>query len=97
MKYYFFNTFGLFQTFSKMRYLIFLFLLVLQFAISQQIPPIQNYSTDLYKAGNQNWKITQDSFKNIYVANNSGLLQFDGQHWDLYPTPNETILRSSLF
>ena len=94
MKYYFFNTFGLFQTFSKMRYLIFLFLLVLQFAISQQIPPIQNYSTDLYKAGNQNWKITQDSFKNIYVANNSGLLQFDGQHWDLYPTPNETILRS---
>ncbi len=62
--------------------------------LSQYHPPIQNYSTDLYQAGNQNWKISQDAYNRVYVANNFGLLEFNGSNWDLHPTPNNTILRS---
>lgn len=30
----------------------------------------------------------------MYVANNDGLLEFNGSKWTLYPTPNESIMRS---
>ena len=37
--------------------------------ISQELPPIQSFSSDFYKGGNQNWSITQDDNQNIYFAN----------------------------
>ncbi len=61
---------------------------------SQVVPPINVYSTEDYGAENQNWAISQSSNKYIYVANNKGLLEFNGSTWQLYPTPNETIIRS---
>ena len=61
---------------------------------SQYHPPIQNFSPDLYQAGNQNWKISQDAYNRVYVANNFGLLEFNGSDWNLHPTPNNTIMRS---
>lgn len=61
---------------------------------SQEIPPISIFSTEDYGAENQNWAISQTSNKFIYVANNKGLLEFNGANWELYPTPNETIMRS---
>jgi ligand-binding sensor domain-containing protein/DNA-binding CsgD family transcriptional regulator len=61
---------------------------------SQEVPPINVFSTEDYGAENQNWAISQDSNKLIYVANNKGLLEFNGANWQLYPTPNETIMRS---
>lgn len=63
-------------------------------AIAQEIPPIQNYSPPDYNAENQNWAISQSSEKLIYVANSKGLLEFNGAGWRLYPSPNETIMRS---
>ncbi|AWA31511.1 LuxR family transcriptional regulator [Flavobacterium magnum] len=36
----------------------------------------------------------QDKNNYIYAANNEGLLEFNGTDWKLYPTPNETIIRS---
>ncbi len=30
----------------------------------------------------------------MYFANNEGLLEYNGSDWNLYPTPNETIMRS---
>ena len=30
-----------------------------------------------------------------YIANNEGLLSFDGTYWKLYPLPNKTIVRSA--
>ncbi len=48
----------------------------------------------MYGAENQNWAITQAPNKFIYVANNEGLLEYNGANWQLYPTPNETIMRS---
>ena len=60
----------------------------------QEIPPFFGVKPAAYKAENQNWSITQDQNKIIYVANNEGLLRYNGSQWKLYPSPNETILRS---
>ena len=62
--------------------------------IAQERPPIQTYSPKQYGAENQNWAISQSKEKYIYVANNKGLLEFNGAKWQLYPSPNETIMRS---
>lgn len=75
-------------------FLTFLLLLSCFWGISQDLPPITKYAPDQYKAGNQNWMISQDNFNFIYSANNEGLLEFDGSVWTLYPSPNETIIRS---
>jgi hypothetical protein len=44
--------------------------------------------------GLQNWDIKQDKNDLIYIANNEGLLSFDGRYWSLNPLPNKTIVRS---
>ena len=61
---------------------------------SQYHPPIQNFPPELYNAGSQNWKISQDAQHRVYVANNFGLLEFNGSDWNLHPTPNNSIMRS---
>ncbi len=61
---------------------------------SQDVPPIDVYTTEQYGGENQNWSISQSENKYIYVANNKGLLEFNGEDWQLYVTPNETIMRS---
>lgn len=79
--------------FFKKTILFFLFLATI-FVNAQELPPIQNYSPEIYGAENQNWSISQSSDNYIYVANSSGLLEFNGSNWKLFPTPNKTILRS---
>ena len=76
----------------KFLYCTFFFSFFLSF--SQELPPIVKYSPETYGAGNQNWMISQDQNQFIYFANNDGLLEFNGSHWQLYPSPNETIIRS---
>ncbi len=61
---------------------------------TQELPPIQSFTPQEYHGENQNWGISQSSSKFIYVANNKGLLEFNGARWQLYPSPNESILRS---
>lgn len=58
------------------------------------LPEIINYAKNQYNAGAQNWDIRQDQQGIIYLANNEGLLSFDGKSWQLYPLPNKTIVRS---
>jgi len=60
----------------------------------QELAPIVRYSPATYNAGNQNWMISQDSQRFMFFANNEGLLEFNGSAWTLYPSPNETIIRS---
>jgi len=75
----------------KLQFLVFF----LSFALySQETPPILKFSPKIYQAENQNWAVTQDVDKFIYVANNEGLLQYNGVDWVLYPSPNNTIMRS---
>lgn len=61
---------------------------------AQELPPVEVYSTEQYQAENQNWAISQASDRNIFVANNKGLLQFNGETWQLFLSPEETIMRS---
>ncbi len=61
---------------------------------AQELPLINQFYPEDYKAESQNWSISQADDGFIYVANNSGLLEFNGAAWKLYPTPNETIMRS---
>ncbi len=58
--------------------------------------PVQNFSSTDYNARRKNWDISQDSRGSIYVANNGGLLQFNGSSWNLYPSPNGSELLSVL-
>lgn len=73
---------------------LFLFGLMCSIICAQELPPIVIYSPVELGTENQNWAISQSDEKYIYVANNSGLLEFNGAKWTLYPSPNETILRS---
>jgi len=61
---------------------------------AQELPPVENYAPEIYGAENQNWAISQAADNYIYVANNSGLLEFNGAKWKLFPSPNKSSLRS---
>lgn len=63
-------------------------------SFSQELPPINIFTTEEYSAENQNWAISQSDNGFMYVANNLGLLEFNGASWQLYETPNNTIMRS---
>ncbi|WP_243456831.1 triple tyrosine motif-containing protein [Polaribacter batillariae] len=71
-----------------------LFLFVSSLHYAQEFPPINIFYTDDYQAENQNWAISQCEEGFIYVANNKGLLEYNGATWRLFETPNETIMRS---
>jgi len=57
------------------------------------LPTVQNHNVKEYKAGAQNWDIEYYN-GHIYFGNNDGLLTFNGNFWQTYQTPNETIIRS---
>ena len=69
-------------------------LFVFQDTFAQELPPIQNFSPTDYDGENQNWAVTQDSNKHIYVANNHNILEYDGVRWNKYQPPNASIFRS---
>lgn len=58
------------------------------------LPFVRNFKTVEYKAGIQNWDIAQDKRGIIYIANNFGLLEFDGSQWQIFGVPNGTKVRS---
>ncbi len=61
---------------------------------AQELSPIQIFTPQDYAAGDQNWAISQGKNDFIYVANNKGLLEYNGANWQLHNSPNESILRS---
>lgn len=75
-------------------YLLLSFSLICSQLLAQEFPPINTFTPQQYNAENQNWSISQSSDKSIYVANSKGLLKYNGAKWRLYPSPNETIMRS---
>jgi hypothetical protein len=58
------------------------------------LPFVKNFQTVDYKAGIQNWHIAQDKRGILYVANNFGLLEYDGHHWETYGVKSGTKVRS---
>lgn len=84
--------------FTNIRFLLFL-VFILQTPLFSQVksiglPKIKNYKRTDYKGGTQNWNIDQDANGNLYFANNSGLIQFDGTSWHKYSLPNNSAIRS---
>jgi DNA-binding CsgD family transcriptional regulator len=65
---------------------------------AQEHPVVMSFTPENYAAENQNWDITQTDNQFMYFANNSGLLEFNGSKWTLYPVPdnhiNNSIVRS---
>ncbi|MCA0154127.1 helix-turn-helix and ligand-binding sensor domain-containing protein [Winogradskyella vincentii] len=70
------------------------FVLLVTFLQSQEIPPINIFTPQDYGAEDQNWSITQNDKNFIYVANNVGLLEYNGASWQMYKSPNDMILRT---
>lgn len=65
---------------STQLYLSFVLCIGFVFSVNaQEFPPISSYTTEMYGADNQNWSIAQAEDQQIYVANNKGLLHFNGE------------------
>lgn len=79
-----------------MRYIfsVFFSIAIIFSVFAQELPPIATFESAQYRAGNQNWMIAQDRNGFMYMANHSGLLEYNGSSWKLYHTPNETTMRS---
>lgn len=57
---------------------------------------IRNYSVKDYHAGLQNWDLLLDSEEGIvYVANDGGLLCFNGNNWNFYSLPNKETIHAA--
>ena len=80
----------------KVKYTFFLLMFgfLTQHLYTQEFPPIETYTPKQYDAENQNWEVSQSKDKTIYVANDKGLLEFNGAKWKLYESPNKSIMRS---
>lgn len=76
------------------RLIVLLLTLTFSMAYGQELPPIYNFPPETYQGETQNWAICQSGDNNIYIANNKGLIEYNGASWKLYPTPNHTIMRS---
>jgi hypothetical protein len=77
-------------------YLFLLVALISTDLVAQYSPYFQNYSLSEYNAGNQNWDISKAENGKLYVANNNGLLEYDGLKWSFNELPNKTTIRSVL-
>lgn len=78
-------------------YVIFILnIFVCNLSIAQFTPYFQNYSLSEYNAGNQNWGVSKSKEGKLYVANDKGLLEFDGFKWTFIQMPNKTTIRSVL-
>lgn len=58
------------------------------------LPPVTHFSHQTFKGGTQTWGGAQYHNGVVLLANNEGLLTFDGQHWSLHPVSNGTCVRS---
>lgn len=74
---------------------LFLLLIMSQQVLSQSmaLPFTRYYSSQEYQGGIQNYAITQHASGLLYVANNFGLLVYDGTTWRRYSLPNSTKIR----
>ena len=65
--------------------------------ISGQQLFVQRYSMEDYQGGWQNWRFAQDKEGVMYVANNDGVLRFNGEKWDLLDVPGQHYAFSMAF
>lgn len=74
---------------------IFLFLVFLALGVQAADGPlIVNFYTRNYQVSDQIWSITQDHHGIIYAGNKDGVLEFDGNNWEIHKLPNGQIVRA---
>ena len=65
--------------------IIFFFLIFLLEGVTHAqmlgIPDVEYYNRRQYGGATQNWQVSQSFNGLVYVANNKGLLEFNGKHW----------------
>ncbi|WP_373494787.1 two-component regulator propeller domain-containing protein [Aquiflexum sp.] len=79
----------------KYRFLLFILTFVTWEILAQSpgLPFSKFYSSEEYQGGIQNFSFNQSISGLIYVANNFGLLEYDGTTWRRYSLPNSTKIR----
>lgn len=85
---------NIFVAVMKKYILIILLALMPVFVGKAQETIFRNFSSVQYKGGSQNWDIEQLPDGRIAIANNFGLLFFDGDQWKIYPIRNYSVVRS---
>lgn len=60
------------------------------------VPVVTNYTSTEYNGGLQNWDISQDAGGTMYIANNNGVLVYDGYTWQKFSMPGNALVRSVL-
>lgn len=80
-------------------FLIFMLSFLVARASSVDVPNIfiKNFTVDDYKASCQNWGLSVAPDGVLYVANNMGLLTFDGNTWKQYKTPDKEAINGVTF
>jgi DNA-binding CsgD family transcriptional regulator/ligand-binding sensor domain-containing protein len=84
------------MTINGIKAYIFFIICLSGFQLTAQIksiglPKIVNYTKAAYSGGSQNWDIGEDNHGNLYFANTSGLIQFNGTSWNTFSIPNKTV------
>jgi DNA-binding CsgD family transcriptional regulator len=82
------------QVFKGIRLLIILTVWVVSGLESQEMMKIRNFTPEDYHFQAQNWAITQGRDGWMYVANNGGLMVFDGARWVHHFLPDKQTLRT---
>lgn len=62
--------------------------------IAQNHYTVFHYHPNDYQGDNQNWDICKDAKGRVFIANNAGLLVYDGAQSRLFELPQKSILRS---
>ena len=86
------------KQYTQMRIFILLFFFLIssiRIGVSQNhditklrsVPLKKHFSSIDYQGGIQSWAFDQDTLGILYVANNIGLLEFDGNTWTKYDVP----------
>ena len=55
---------------------------------------IVNFDKSVYGKGTQTWQIAPYDDKWVYFANKNGMVQFDGNVWNVFPLNNASDVRS---
>ena len=83
----------------KVKLLVYFILLFMCFTLTGQNGQylIRNFSPEDYRAGIQNNSFAQNRSLSIFVANNLGILEFDGTEWKVHRVNSGKKERSLLF
>lgn len=83
-----------------MKTLKFYILIAVSFCALQglaQWPIVRNFPTDEFGGGTQTWSISQLDDERMLFGNNSGLLIFDGNSWQVHKVENESMVYATFY